>query len=99
MRLDSAGQPQQRYRRQRRRPLVGPTGVPSLDSTLAQKIKSYHWSRRNTKALPAPKLNFRDEAIISMSIAGEVTDTSIVEIGRSRPQYQYYREELMKIKR
>jgi len=32
-----------------------------------------------------------DEAIISMSVAGEVTDTSIVEVGRSRPQFQYSR--------
>ncbi|XP_011305362.1 eukaryotic translation initiation factor 4E transporter isoform X3 [Fopius arisanus] len=39
-----------------------------------------------------------DEAIISMSVAGEVTDSSIMEIGRSRPQFQYTREELMEIK-
>ncbi|XP_031364797.1 eukaryotic translation initiation factor 4E transporter-like [Apis dorsata] len=39
-----------------------------------------------------------DEAIISMSVAGEVTDTSIMEVGRSRPQFQYSREELMLIK-
>ena len=26
-----------------------------------------------------------------MSVAGEVTDTSIVEVGRSRPQFQYSR--------
>lgn len=32
-----------------------------------------------------------DEAIISMSVAGEVTDASIMEIGRSRPQFQYSR--------
>lgn len=32
-----------------------------------------------------------DEAIISMSVAGEVTDTSIMEVGRSRPQFQYSR--------
>ncbi|XP_034935730.1 eukaryotic translation initiation factor 4E transporter-like isoform X2 [Chelonus insularis] len=41
--------------------------------------------------------NEGDEAIISMSVAGEVTDTSIVEVGRSRPQFQYTREELMVI--
>ncbi|KAK2585472.1 hypothetical protein KPH14_010130 [Odynerus spinipes] len=39
-----------------------------------------------------------DDAIISMSVAGEVTDTSIMEVGRSRPQFQYSREELMVIK-
>lgn len=32
-----------------------------------------------------------DEAIISMSVAGEVADASIMEIGRSRPQFQYSR--------
>jgi len=32
-----------------------------------------------------------DEAIISMSVAGEVTDASIMEVGRSRPQFQYSR--------
>lgn len=32
-----------------------------------------------------------DEAIISMSVAGEVTDNSIMEVGRSRPQFQYSR--------
>lgn len=32
-----------------------------------------------------------DEAIISASVAGEVVDASIVEVGRSRPQYQYTR--------
>lgn len=26
-----------------------------------------------------------------MSVAGEVTDTSIMEVGRSRPQFQYSR--------
>lgn len=36
-----------------------------------------------------------DEAIIAMSVAGEVTDTSIVEIGRSRPQFQYSRVSLI----
>lgn len=49
------------------------------------------------KHLPDPK-NQGDEAIISMSVAGEVTDTSIMEVGRSRPQFQYTREELMEIK-
>ncbi|CAB0035897.1 unnamed protein product [Trichogramma brassicae] len=91
---------QQRHRRQRRGSLVGPTGAPKLDSTLAQQTKPYHWTKRAAKDQPRPtsKLAFRDDAIISMSIGGEITDASIVEVGRSRPQYQYSREELMKIK-
>lgn len=51
----------------------------------------------NDKQLPTPK-DKGDEAIISMSVAGEVTDTSIMEVGRSRPQFQYSREELILIK-
>ncbi|XP_050595605.1 eukaryotic translation initiation factor 4E transporter-like isoform X6 [Bombus affinis] len=51
----------------------------------------------NDKQLPTRK-DKGDEAIISMSVAGKVTDTSIMEVGRSRPQFQYSREELMLIK-
>ncbi|XP_044577225.1 eukaryotic translation initiation factor 4E transporter-like isoform X4 [Cotesia glomerata] len=40
----------------------------------------------------------QDEAIISVAVAGEVTDSCIVEVGRVRPQFQYTREELMTIK-
>ncbi|XP_015113085.1 eukaryotic translation initiation factor 4E transporter isoform X2 [Diachasma alloeum] len=86
-----------RYRR-RRRPLVGPTGSPFLDSTLLLQTKSCKWFRTKKAANSNKKVTFRDEAIISMSVAGEVTDTSIMEIGRSRPQFQYTREELMEIK-
>ncbi|XP_018403043.1 PREDICTED: mastermind-like protein 3 [Cyphomyrmex costatus] len=49
-------------------------------------------------ATAATKKEEGDEAIISMSVAGEVTDASIVEVGRSRPQFQYSREDLMLIK-
>ncbi|XP_018362503.1 PREDICTED: eukaryotic translation initiation factor 4E transporter isoform X5 [Trachymyrmex cornetzi] len=49
-------------------------------------------------ATAATKKEQGDEAIISMSVAGEVTDASIVEVGRSRPQFQYSREDLMLIK-
>ncbi|CAL1673077.1 unnamed protein product [Lasius platythorax] len=51
-----------------------------------------------TTATTKKKKEEGDEAIISMSVAGEVTDTSIMEVGRSRPQFQYSREELMLIK-
>ncbi|CAD6230459.1 GSCOCG00006768001-RA-CDS [Cotesia congregata] len=40
----------------------------------------------------------QDEAIISVAVAGEVTDSCIVEVGRVRPQFQYTREELITIK-
>ncbi|XP_063987949.1 eukaryotic translation initiation factor 4E transporter-like isoform X8 [Diachasmimorpha longicaudata] len=86
-----------RYRR-RRRPLVGPTGSPFLDSTILLQTKACKWFRPKKALNSNKKVTFRDEAIISMSVAGEVTDTSIMEIGRSRPQYQYTREELMEVK-
>ncbi|XP_024222140.1 eukaryotic translation initiation factor 4E transporter-like isoform X10 [Bombus vosnesenskii] len=86
------------YRRPRKRPLVGPTGSPLLDVTLAMQTRPFRWSRKNKSANITKRVTFRDEAIISMSVAGEVTDTSIMEVGRSRPQFQYSREELMLIK-
>lgn len=36
-----------RYRRPRRRPLVGPTGSPYLDYTLLVDTKTAPWFRRN----------------------------------------------------
>ncbi|XP_072749964.1 uncharacterized protein [Anoplolepis gracilipes] len=51
-----------------------------------------------TTATATTKKEEGDDAIISMSLAGEVTDASIMEVGRSRPQFQYSREELMLIK-
>ncbi|XP_048263921.1 eukaryotic translation initiation factor 4E transporter isoform X8 [Bombus terrestris] len=86
------------YRRPRKRPLVGPTGSPLLDVTLAMQTRPFRWSRKNKSANITKRVTFRDEAIISMSVAGKVTDTSIMEVGRSRPQFQYSREELMLIK-
>ncbi|XP_023289580.1 eukaryotic translation initiation factor 4E transporter isoform X3 [Orussus abietinus] len=86
-----------RYRRHKRRPLVGPTGSPFLDDLVLQ-TKSCRWFSRS-KSLDSRKRDaLRDEAIISMSVAGKVTDNSIMEVGRSRPQFQYSREELMEIK-
>ncbi|XP_029662383.1 eukaryotic translation initiation factor 4E transporter-like isoform X1 [Formica exsecta] len=85
------------YRRPRKRPLVGPTGSPFLD-ILVMQTRACHWFRKNKSVNPLKRVTFRDEAIISMSVAGEVTDTSIMEVGRSRPQFQYSREELMLIK-
>ncbi|XP_061933532.1 eukaryotic translation initiation factor 4E transporter isoform X3 [Apis cerana] len=86
------------YRRPRKRPLVGPTGSPLLDATLAVQTRAFRWFRKNKSVNITKRVTFRDEAIISMSVAGEVTDTSIMEVGRSRPQFQYSREELMLIK-
>ncbi|CAL1673079.1 unnamed protein product [Lasius platythorax] len=85
------------YRRPRKRPLVGPTGSPFLD-ILVMQTRACRWFRKNKSVNPLKQVTFRDEAIISMSVAGEVTDTSIMEVGRSRPQFQYSREELMLIK-
>ncbi|XP_031832187.1 uncharacterized protein LOC116426797 isoform X7 [Nomia melanderi] len=86
------------YRRSWKRPLVGPTGSPFLDATLLTQTRSCRWSRKNKSVSFIKRGTFRDEAIISMSVGGEVTDTSIMEVGRSRPQFQYSREELMIIK-
>nr|XP_033329376.1 nuclear factor of activated T-cells 5-like isoform X2 [Megalopta genalis] len=86
------------YRRSRKRPLVGPTGSPFLDATLVTQTRACRWFRKNKSVSVVKRGTFRDEAIISMSVAGEVTDTSIMEVGRSRPQFQYSREELMVIK-
>ncbi|KAL6257943.1 hypothetical protein P5V15_011541 [Pogonomyrmex californicus] len=85
------------YRRPRKRPLVGPTGSPFLD-ILVMQTRACRWFRKNKSVNPLKRVTFRDEAIISMSVAGEVTDASIMEVGRSRPQFQYSREELMLIK-
>ena len=48
-----------RYRRPRRRPLVGPTGSPYLDYTLVIDTKSAHWFRRNKSLNPLKKVAFR----------------------------------------
>ncbi|KAL0129049.1 hypothetical protein PUN28_004031 [Cardiocondyla obscurior] len=85
------------YRRPRKRPLVGPTGSPFLD-VLVMQTRACRWFRKNKTVNSIKQVIFRDEAIISMSVAGEVTDASIMEVGRSRPQFQYSREDLMLIK-
>ena len=49
-----------RYRRPRKRPLVGPTGSPWLDSTLVLQTKSCRWFRQKSSDNSTKRVSFRE---------------------------------------
>ncbi|XP_029167468.1 eukaryotic translation initiation factor 4E transporter-like isoform X2 [Nylanderia fulva] len=74
------------------------TTTPTTTTAMTTTTTAAAAVTSSSSATATAKKEEGDEAIISMSVAGEVTDASIMEVGRSRPQFQYSRDELMVIK-
>ena len=47
------------YRRPRKRLLVGPTGSPLLDATLAVQTRAFRWFRKNKSVNITKRVTFR----------------------------------------